>query len=687
MVGELREKCNRRTLTGGSRFHGMPSFCILMFMISAVNISLSFGGRDLFKEISFRIGPHDRIGLVGSNGAGKSTLLRIIIGEGLPDKGEMAKAKYVTVGYLPQEGMHVEGRTLYEEVETAFGDVLEAQHRLEELHQRMNEVSHESDEFTELLELYGELQHKLEDSDAFRMKAKIEKVLLGLGFSIDDMARQTSEFSGGWQMRIALAKLLLIQPSLLLLDEPTNHLDLDSLQWLEGYLGSYEGAVILVSHDRRFLDNMTTKTYEISLGKLTEYSGNFSFFVKEKEQRRQLTLAAYRNQQQQIKQTEQFIERFRYKATKARQVQSRIKQLEKLERVELEDEEGGIRFNFPPPPSSGRVTMELRGIHKSYGRNTVFGGVDFDIDRGDRIAFVGVNGAGKSTLSRIIAGVEPFDGGERKVGHNVIVSYFAQHQADELNPVNDVLGTVDEVAVGEIRKSLRKLLGCFLFTGDDVFKRVAVLSGGEKSRLALAKMLLQPCNLIVMDEPTNHLDMRSKSVMQQALMDFDGSCVIVSHDRDFLDPIVNKVVEFNRGRIRTYPGNVSDYIYAKQREQSSGPAMVADKHREDQPSEKERKRIEAEQRQKRYKTTRPVQEKIEKIERMIEEMEHQKVGLENEMSHPEFYKNGEKVKLATTQYKSLEDELRDAYFRWNELTRELETLNGEFERELKAARD
>ncbi|MBM2841158.1 MAG: ATPase component of transporter, partial [Bacteroidetes bacterium] len=627
-------------------------------MISAVNISLSFGGRALFQEVSFRIGPHDRIGLVGSNGAGKSTLLRILIGESSADKGEIAKAKYVTVGYLPQEGMHVEGRTLYKEVETAFGDVLEAQQRLDEIHRRMGEVSHETEEFGELLELYGELQHKLEDSDAFRMKAKIEKVLLGLGFLVDDMDRQTSEFSGGWQMRIALAKLLLIQPSLLLLDEPTNHLDLDSLQWLEEYLQSYEGAVIIVSHDRRFLDNMTTKTYELSLGKLTEYSGNYGYYVLQKEERKQLTLAAFRNQQQQIKQTEQFIERFRYKATKARQVQSRIKQLEKLDLVEIEDEESGIRFNFPPAPSGGRVAMELKSIRKSYGEKRIFNGIDFDIDRGDRIAFVGVNGAGKSTLSKIIAGVEPFDSGERKVGHNVIVSYFAQHQADELNPRNDVLGTVDEVATGEIRKSLRNLLGCFLFSGDDVFKKVGVLSGGEKSRLALAKMLLQPCNLIVMDEPTNHLDMRSKAVMQQALMRFEGSYVIVSHDRDFLDPIVNKVVEFSGGRIKTYPGNVSDYIYTKQKEQNATQAATVSvqqqrKKEESKLSDKERKRIEAEQRQKRSHLTKPLQQKIYKLEKEIEAKEKQKTEFGELMGHADFYKDGEKVKQVTAQYKTL----------------------------------
>lgn len=654
-------------------------------MLSAVNIHLSFGGRELFKDISFRIGTHDRIGLVGSNGAGKTTLLKVLLGEVSPDKGEIARAKFVTVGYLPQEGMSTDGdaagRTLYKEVETAFGAVLETQQRLDELHRRMNEVTdHESEEFAELLELYGELQHKLEDSDAFRLKAKIEKVLSGLGFSGDDLQRQTAEFSGGWQMRIALAKLLLIEPSLLLLDEPTNHLDLDSLQWLEEYLRTYEGAVMIVSHDRRFLDNMTTKTYELSLGTLTEYHGNFSFYLKEKEERKELTLAAYRNQQQQIKQTEQFIERFRYKATKARQVQSRLKMLEKMDLVEIEEEESDIHFTFPPAPPSGRSVIELKNLAKRYGEKTVFRGLDFDIDRGDRIAFVGVNGAGKSTLSRILAGVEPFDSGERTIGHNVVIAYFAQHQADELNPRHDVLGTLDEVAVGEIRRSLRNLLGCFLFRGDDVFKKVGVLSGGEKSRLALAKMLLQPCNFIVMDEPTNHLDMRSKAVLQHALMNFEGSYVIVSHDRDFLDPIVNKVVEFRHGRIKTYLGNVSDYISAKQKEQAASSASaVASATIRSERSEKERKRIEAERRQKRYQRTKPLQQKLSSIEKEIEAKERQKAALEELMGHPDFYKDGERVKELTAHYKALEGELNDVYFRWGELTKELERTMALFE--------
>ncbi len=657
-------------------------------MILVNNISLQFGGRYLFKDISFHIGSHDRIGLVGANGAGKSTLLRVLAGEASVEKGEVAKAKFVTVGYLPQEGTYTTGITLYKEVETAFRDTLDVQTRLQEIHQRMREVNHETEEFQDLLELYGELQHRFEDLDAFQVKSKIERVLSGLGFSERDMDRLTDEFSGGWQMRIALAKLLLIQPSLLLLDEPTNHLDLDSLQWLEEYLRSYEGAVMIVSHDRRFLDNMTAKTWELSLGNLTAYVGNYSYYLKSKEERKRLQLAAFKNQQQRIRQTEQFIERFRYKATKARQVQSRIKQLEKIERIEIEDEEGEIHFQFPPVPPSGQMVLQLLALHKSYGPNRIFSGTNLDIERGDRIAFVGVNGAGKSTLSRIIAGIEPLDAGDRRVGYNVVISYFAQDRTEELDPEKDVLQTVDEVATGEIRRHLRNLLGCFLFCGDDVFKKVGVLSGGEKSRLALAKMLLQPCNFIVMDEPTNHLDVRSKEVLQEALRRFEGTYVIVSHDRDFLDPIVNKVIEFRQGNLKTYVGNISDYIYTKQKEQlhqdkmtrlrvdgtPEGRSSVALRVEKPQLTERDRKRIEAEQRQRKYEKMKPIRQQIEKMERSIEAKELVKREIEQLMADPNFYKVGDRVKEITAKYETLETELADEYYRWDELTKELERM-------------
>ena len=649
-------------------------------MIAATDISLQFGERVLFKEISFRIGPRDRIGLVGSNGTGKTTLLRILVGQAEADSGTVNKAKYVTVGYLAQEGTTTRGRTLYGEAESVFGDIIDTQSRLDEVHRKMGELTdHESEEFRELLDLYGELQHKLESSDAFRMKGVIEKVLKGLGFRESDFERDTGEFSGGWQMRIALAKLLLQQPSLLLLDEPTNHLDLESLQWLEEYLQSYEGALIIVSHDRRFLDTMAQTIFELSMGTLSEYAGNFTAYQEQRALRLEQQIAAFENQQAQIKQTQRFIERFRYKATKARQVQSRIKMLERMELVQLEDEEGAIDFEFPPAPPSGKVAMELLNIAKSYDSNVVFEDVSLDIYRGDRLAFVGVNGAGKSTLSRIIAGVEPFESGTRNVGHNVIVSYFAQHQAEELDPGFEVLQTVESVAAGETRRQLRSLLGSFLFHGDDVFKKVRVLSGGEKSRLALAKMLLIPANLLVMDEPTNHLDMRSKGVLQDALEDYDGSFVIVSHDRDFLDPIINKVVEFTYGRIRVFPGTLSEYLDKKKAERAGQSAISqASSRMSVTAGDKERKRQEAALRQERYRATKPIQEKIETVEKTIAAHEAEKADIERLMSNPSFYKDGEKVKTITARYKEVQELLNNDYFRWGELTKRLEEVQATF---------
>ena len=657
-------------------------------MIAAVNITLQFGERCLLDDVTFHIGPHDRIGLVGSNGAGKSTLLRILLGENTPDSGVITRAKYVTVGYLPQEGTSLTGRTLYAEVESVFADIIQTQRDLTAVQEEMAQESPDSEAARELLEIYGELQHKLEASDGFRMQSAIEKVLTGLGFASTDLERMTDEFSGGWQMRIALAKLLLQQPSLLLLDEPTNHLDLDSLEWLEEYLQTYEGAVMLVSHDRRFLDTMTKRTFELTGGALIEYAGNYTFSMKARDERRLHLEAAWRNQQQQIKQTERFIERFRYKATKARQVQSRIKALEKIERVELEDEENEIRFSFPPAPSSGQVVMTLRKIVKHYDDLEVFNGVDFEVDRGDRIAFVGVNGAGKSTLARIIAGVEPFDSGERLPGHNVAVSYFAQHQAEELNPSFDVLQTVEAVATGDIRTRLRSLLGSFLFSGDDVFKKVSVLSGGEKSRLALAKMLLVPSNLIVLDEPTNHLDMRSKAVLQEALAAFEGSLIVVSHDRDFLDPLVTKVVEFRSGSIRTYLGSVSDYLAARHREAASAASASSSTAVQQQQtaatgvSDRERKRREAEIRQERYKKVNPLQKKLDVVEKAIAVLEAEKASLEETMADPELYKGPEKIRDVNAAYKTVSDKLQDRYHEWGKVSEELERLMAQYDAEM-----
>jgi ATP-binding cassette subfamily F protein 3 len=651
-------------------------------MLALEHISMQFGGRDLFEDLSFMIGPHDRIGLVGSNGAGKSTLLKVIAGIHQADSGAISKAEYVTVGYLPQDGVIASGKTLTKEVESAFEDIQRVQEELDVVHRQLETTDPNLPEYMEIIEIFGELQHKLEDLDAFRMQSKIERVLMGLGFAVADFERQTEEFSGGWQMRIALAKLLLREPSVLLLDEPTNHLDLESLQWLEDYLHSYNGAIMLVSHDRMFLDSLTTKTFALGMGRMETYSGNYSFYETERLVRRELTMNAFRNQQKQIEHTEKFIERFRYKATKARQVQSRIKQLDKVERIEIEDEEEQIQFHFPQPQPSGVKVMELQGIVKRYGDHTVFDGLSYLIERGDRIAVVGVNGAGKSTFSRIVAGVEPISAGARVVGHNVILSYFAQHQAEELDLSKEVLEIVDDVAVGEVRKKLRSILGSFLFHGDDVFKPVKVLSGGEKSRLALAKMLLQPANVLVMDEPTNHLDMKSKKVLQEALIEYDGTYVIVSHDRSFLEPLVNKVLEVSTHGVRTYLGTVADYIQKKKDEQAAATAgakpeaararaAAAAAAQAPAVPDKDRKRAEAEKRQVVSKKLRPAKQRLEKIEQEIERAERRKVEIEILMADPEFYKHADKAKATAQEYKDVQAAIERHYAEWTTVTEEI----------------
>ena len=649
-------------------------------MLSLEHITLHYGERALFDDVSCLIGPHDRIGLVGSNGSGKTTLLKIAAGLQTADSGRIEKARVVTVGYLPQDGISTKGRTLYKEAETAFEQVLKIQSDLDEVHQSLNTLDSNSPSYGEIIEIMGELQHKLEDLDIYRMKAKIERVLMGLGFRVNDFERQTEEFSGGWQMRIALAKLLLQEPSLLLLDEPTNHLDLDTLQWLEDYLRQYNGAIILVSHDRAFLDNLCRRTFAVSRGELQEYSGNYSFYEKEKEVRKALLLNAQKNQQQQLKQTQQFIDRFRYKASKARQVQSRIKQLDKIEMIEVDNEEGQIHFRFPQPVPSGRVVLELKSIAKSYGDNKVFTDLQYKIERGDKIAIVGVNGAGKSTFSRIAAGTEPVDSGERIVGHNVTASYFAQDQAEELDATKEVIDVLDEVATGEVRKRLRTILGSFLFHGDDVFKKISMLSGGEKSRLALARMLLQPANFLIMDEPTNHLDMRSKSVLQAALQKFEGTYIIVSHDRAFLKPIVNKVLEFRHGEIKTYLGSLGDYL-RKKNEESAKPSRVLpstvlrnpasnDAAHRHSPIKKARQR-DANNRKEFKKRLQPLRKQIEVLEAEIRGLESAKENLEMSLVDPELYKRGEEAKDASHKYKEMGRLLELKYSEWTLKTDEI----------------
>ncbi len=648
-------------------------------MLSLENLFLQYGGRKLFDGINANILPHDRIGLVGSNGAGKTTLLKIIAGEADPERGRVARARYVTVGYLPQDGLAVSGKTVYCEAETAFEAVLDVRQRLEALHKESESLPPDDPRQPELLEIEGELRHRLEELDAFRMKSKIESILLGLGFRMEDMERPTGEFSGGWQMRLAMAKLLLREPSLLLLDEPTNHLDIESQHWLESYLRNYDGALVLVSHDRAFLDTLCTRTLALSLGRLEDYSGNYSFFERESAHRKAIRVQAQANQQKKIDQTQRFIDRFRAKATKAAQVQSRIKHLDKVERIELEEEEDGIAFEFPTPPKSGQVVMELQGLEKRYGDLTVFRDVDLRVERGDRIAIVGVNGAGKSTLARIMAGVEPSTAGLRKPGHNVSLSFFAQHQAQELNPRQTVLEAAEEKGVGVAETRIRTLLGAFLFRGDDVFKAVSVLSGGEKSRLALVRMLLQAGNFLILDEPTNHLDMRSKSVLQRALAAFPATYVIVSHDRAFLDPIVNKVLEVSHNGLRSLPGNVTDYLARREEEKAAagpqGGMPAARTPAAGGLSPRERRRREAEERQQRADRLKPLRNRESELEKKIAELESRQAELELRMADPNLYDKADQARSTVTEYEELKQALSRAMQDWSKVVDELSALD------------
>lgn len=623
--------------------------------------------------------------MVGPNGAGKSTLLKIIAGEMEPNEGTIQISKNETVGYLPQDGVDPDPNlTVMEEVESAFEDVLQLEQDVKIIQEKLAHLEPGTDAYEAAMKKYGKLQDRLEQSGAYSLHADIEKILMGLGFDTEDFFRSTTEFSGGWLMRIALAKLLLQQPTYLLLDEPTNHLDIESLQWIENFLLDYEGAVIIVSHDKAFLNKITNRTLALDRGDITDYAGNYAYYEEKHEERMEHLRQAYKNQQREIKQTQEFIDRFRYKASKAKQVQSRIKQLEKMDEIELDEHEEEISFSFPPPERSGAVVMKLENICKSYGDVQVFDGLDYAVNRGEKIAVVGPNGAGKSTLVRILAGTEPFDSGTREPGYNVTTSYFAQHQADELDVNQDALGIMREAAPKESETRLRTILGCFLFQGDDVFKKVSVLSGGEKSRLALARMLLTSANFMIFDEPTNHLDMQSKNILQQALDQYEGTFMIVSHDRDFLDPIVNKVLEVQPDYIRTYLGNVSYYLQKKKEEEE---ALKVDptKQSENGSSEnkglsrKEERRIEAEKRQAKYQQVKPLQKKLDRLESKIAKLEERKSEIEEAMADSDFYEDSTQVKETTMEYDKLKAELVEVYSEWEELAMQISEIEKEFE--------
>jgi ATP-binding cassette subfamily F protein 3 len=543
-------------------------------MIQLSGAGKRFGHKLLFENVDWLITPQDRIGLVGANGTGKSTVMKILAGLETLDYGSITVAKGISAGYLPQDGLALAGRTVFAECMSVFDELRNMELEMEALTRKMAELPHESAEFTQVADRYHRLEHEFLTRDGYAIEAKVGTVLTGLGFRKEDWTRLTDEFSGGWQMRLALAKLLLQQPNLLLLDEPTNHLDLEARNWLEEYLGEYPYAYVLISHDRYFLDVTVKKTVEIWNKQIFFYTGNYDKYLAEKTQRREQLEAAYRNQRERIEQLEAFINRFRYQATKAKQVQSRIKELEKMERIEIPPEEKTIHFAFPQPKPSGRIVAEFHGVAKSYGEKEVFRNVDFMIERGDRVALVGVNGAGKSTLIKLLAGTEPLTAGEYKCGHNVECDYFAQDQYKELNQDARILDDLGELSPRSTQTELRSLLGCFLFQADDVFKRIGVLSGGERGRYALLRLLLHPANFLLLDEPTNHLDMRAKDVLLDALAEYTGTVVLVSHDRYFIDKLATRVFEVGDGRVQVYPGNYEDYLWRKQGRTAPSPTLA-----------------------------------------------------------------------------------------------------------------
>ena len=529
-------------------------------MITINQISHHFGKKTLFNKINTVIGARDRIALVGSNGSGKTTLLRMFMGELEPESGSVDKPDYVSIGYLPQDGISVSGNTLFKEAESAFGDVLELKKKIDQAEEQMAEMDTSEDAYYDLIDQMGEWEQQLEDHEPHKMKSRVERILMGMGFKASDFDRDTGEFSGGWQMRIALAKLLLQNPSLIILDEPTNHLDIISQHWVEQYLKHYQGALIVISHDRAFLDEVTDRTLELKMGDLNSFKGNYSYYVTETDKRLEILRKAYANQQKEIKEIKEWITRFRSNVKKASMVQSRIKSLNKMELITIPRDEKKMFFRFPKSPPASSKVITITGLEKAYGDNVIFDGLDLRIDKGDRIAVVGVNGAGKSTLARIMAGIEVFQGGTVDKGINTVLGYFAQSQAEELNPANTVLEEVETAAIGNDDANPRGALGALLFSGDEALKKTSVLSGGEKNRVALAKMLMHPANCMILDEPTNHLDIKSKEVLQEAINLFEGTVILVSHDRSFLDGVVNKVLEVSPGSTRMLTCNVSEYI-------------------------------------------------------------------------------------------------------------------------------
>ncbi|MEN9992336.1 MAG: hypothetical protein RLZZ224_2038 [Verrucomicrobiota bacterium] len=662
-------------------------------MLSIQSLRVEYGARVLFNDLTFSVQPRERIAFAGHNGAGKSTLMKCVAGIIQPSAGKVTAPKGYRIGYLPQEGIHVKGITLWDETESAFAEAVEIKRKIDELSDSLEHLDPRSSPFSECLEEIGNLELQLEAFDPSRMKPKIQSVLLGLGFSEADFDRDCGHFSGGWQMRIAMAKLFLQSPEVLLLDEPTNHLDIDSQAWVENYLVQYPGSILLISHDRSLLDTLCTRTIAFHKGRAEEYAGNYSYYEKESVARKENLLRQYEAQRKEIAKTQEFIDRFRASANKATLVQSRIKQLAKVERIVIEAEDPIMNFRFPNPPNSGHSVAKLEKASKRYGDHTIFENFDFEVVKGEKFAIVGPNGAGKSTFCRMITGQEEPTSGTFTLGMRVSVSYFSQNHADELDPNKTILETVEETATRDAAPHCRNLLGCFLFRGDDVFKKIGVLSGGERSRVALVRMLVQPANFLILDEPTNHLDMQSQDVLQRALVDYPGTVLIVSHNRNFLDPLVSKTLEFRPGCAPTlYPGNISYYLEKsaadRAREEKN---RIAQKASQSAPqlskrpivaptttapaaagNRKDQRKLEAEIRNQRNKLLKPLQEELTSVEAKIAEMEKAQASLTQHLSSEEVAASPQKFRETTNALEKITQSLEIAYSKWGELTAAIE---------------
>lgn len=646
-------------------------------MIDLINISAQFGGKFLFKNFSFKIHSNDKICLVGANGAGKSTLLKIISGELQPESGSVLKQKNISIGYLPQEKVIHKGKTLIEEANSALVDITNLKEKESVILQQINDAELSDDDRQDLIFQLGEVHNRLEDLDYYSQSSRVEKILIGLGFREEDFENLTDTFSIGWQMRIALSKILISQHDVILMDEPTNHLDIDSLRWLIGFLNKTKSSLIVVSHDKHFVNSVTNRTLEIFQNKISIFKGNYDAYLSYKIERDALLENEYEEQQKKIQETERFIERFRYKATKAKQVQSRIKKLEKINLIELPTELKEIRIHFPEAPQSGKLNVELINISKSFNGKKIFENLNFKIHRKDKFAFVGPNGAGKTTLSKIIAGIIEAEKGERIVGHNTIISHYAQDVADQLNPELTILETLEGISDQLSTVQLRKLLGSFLFTGDDVFKKVGVLSGGEKSRVALAKILMTKSNLIILDEPTNHLDIQSKDILQKALMDFNGSIVLISHDIDFLKPIVNKTADIRNGRLTIFEGGIEYYIYKKSLEEETTVIdnSISAKGLENKKSQKKR---EAEIRQQIYTATKELKRILKSTEIKIEDLESKEKKLQELLLSSEIYADINFAAKKHNEFSMIKSELEILYKQWNDTADEIAKIESQF---------